>query len=1366
MNPNFPFSSREFSPIFVTLVLFFSLSYQGLWCQNRSRDSFFKEDLKFTHFDITDGLSNNYINSIAQDSLGFIWIATIAGLNRYDGREFKIFTKNNSGLADDYINQIYLSNSGLIYLATNGGVQTYLPKMDGFRAFSRKNSTLSNSTSSIIEFPNGNIAVGDYGRGIHIFDGVKEINLKNGDTTITSILPNLRIAAFARQGDSILWAGTYNEGLFKITFTRKDQIDKIEHVFSERTNTIVVDSQKNVWFGTDSGLRAITRDGDTIHITKDDANGLSDITVKAIAEDKNGLIWIGTRNGGLDVLDPASLKNHSKSLKIRKFLPKNDGSSVYHRDITSIKSDASGNIWIGTGAGLDFVDPQGTFVTLLNSKVNDEKKLSNDRIVALAKSKNGNIWIGTDGGGLDLYNPSNGNVINYSQENTAQGLSNNFVVSLLEDSKQRVWAGTYRGGLNKFDPKTGKWNHYLNGSVADGSEVRVIFEDQEGTIWAGTNRGGFYRYDVATNSFIYIESLGKMDVRDIEQLKKGELWLATYGNGIICFNSQTEAFEGYSDTNTNFPTNIIFNLEFIDSTQVLLGTLNEGLLKFNVDSKAIMRFTEDDGLSNNTVSSILRDPAGVYWLGTYNGITQYDPVRETVKNLNNFDNIKGNEFNNGAAIISKNGTVYMGSNGGLNIFNSKKLKSPKKHLFKTVFTDLEFYNKSVSINGKNKDGLEKSIAFKDSLTISYHQSLFSLDFAGLKYPSSENVEYSYLLEGYNDHWVNLKNFNKINFSQIPAGQYTLRLKTNPNDYFTSSTELFITIIPPFWKTLPAYILYFLTLVLILWLSLRYYTNRFRLKQSLLFEKNQRHLENDLNEERLRFYTGFSHELKTPLAMILAPVESLLMEVQKKEHVTRLRIIDKNARTLLLRINKLLNFRQTEEGLNKLNVGKYNLAYEINKCLEMYAPVAQKKGIKIKHNIKKNDQEIFCDLEKVQILFNNLMSNAIKYTQKGDFIKITLKATDQGFFLKVKDTGKGIPQTILPHIFEWYYHANDSTQTEQSNGSGIGLALSKRFIELHKGTITVTSKIGVKTIFSVFLPWGTQHEIPLNNPIPKTNFDHIVLDISNENKKLEARANLNAQSERELLLLIDDNPDIHEYLSSILSDYYDILHALNGAEGIKMGIKQVPDLIISDIMMPQKSGIDLCKTLKGKKETSHIPIILLSAKDTKQSIIAGYDEGADDYITKPFSAAILMARIKNLLRRKVELQKDILGKENLSLPATAKDKQVKIEKKFLQKFEKVVLGNLQIEGKSVEIVSTAMGMSTASLYRKIKAITGKSINEYIRDIKLQKAVNLMENEGLNVSQSAFEVGFKNLKYFRKIFKEKFGKLPSDFSMDRD
>ncbi|MEH6407818.1 MAG: ATP-binding protein, partial [Leeuwenhoekiella sp.] len=1013
--------------------------------------------------------------------------------------------------------------------------------------------------------------------------------------------------------------------------------------------------------------------------------------------------------------------------------------------------------------GLDFVNPQGAFVALLKSDVNDGKKLAHNRISALSKSKTGEIWVGTDGGGLDLYNPISKKIKNYSKENTVNGLSNNFIVSLLEDSSQNIWVGTYRGGLNRLNLKTGKWDHYLQGQIEDGSDVRVIFEDLDGQIWAGTNRGGFYKYDKIKNHFNYIETLGKIDVRDIEQIKKGELWLATYGNGILHFNSQTQTYNDFSTANTNFLTNIIFNLKFLDSTHILAGTLNEGLMKFDLASNSIERFTVSDGLSNNTVSSILKDPAGVYWLGTYNGISTYDPVNNTIKNINNFENIKGNEFNNGAAIVNQDGTVYLGSNNGLNIFNAKILKSPEKHHFNTVFKDLEFYNKSVPIGGKFKNVLEKSIAYKDSLSVKYNQSLFSLDFAGLKYPSSENVEYSYLLEGYSDHWVNLTNFNKINFSKLPPGHYKLKLKTNANDYFESSKELFINIVPPFWMTIPAYILYLLLAVLLIWLSLRYYTNRFRLKQSLLFEKNQRQLENELNEERLRFYTGFSHELKTPLAMILAPVESLLSEIRKKEHVNSLRIIDKNARTLIIRINKLLNFRQTDEGLNKLNTGQYLFAQETLKWIEMYKPLAKKKGVLIIQDIIENNHIIYCDLEKIQIVFNNLMSNAIKYSRKGDSIKVSLKLENHGFLLQVKDTGAGIAANVLPHIFDWYYHANDNFKTD---GSGIGLALSKRFIELHEGYINVESEINKKTIFTVFLPKGKQKGTQLTTIPLEHNVEQTALDILNENKNLESRANISAESEKELLLLIDDNPDIHEYLSSILAPNYDILHALNGEEGIQMGTKYVPDLIISDIMMPIKSGIDLCKELKNNKETSHIPIILLSAKDTKQSIIAGYNEGADAYITKPFSPAVLIARIKNLLKRKLEFQKDILNKETEGLQEVESHKKLNIEKKFLKQFEEVTLENLQTEGKPVEIIANSMGMSKASLYRKIKAISGKSINEYIRDIKLQKAVNLMENEGFNVSQASFEVGFKDQKYFRKIFKEKFGKLPSDFSSSKD
>ncbi|MCL6218082.1 two-component regulator propeller domain-containing protein [Zunongwangia pacifica] len=1342
--------------IHLQFLLIASLIGLKTYAQDCKQGTLFPNGLKFYHYDTSNGLSNNIVNSITEDEIGFIWIGTNSGLNRFDGNEFEKFDKENSGLLNNYIQQIIPAKNSDLFLATNRGIHIYDLQKNLFQQKSIENSYLSDGITSILEYSKNILVVGDYSHGVHFIKENKHIPVLFKNVYENVLLKEYRISVLDRKDQHSVLVGTYNNGLYCISIN-DTIVTKIEKLFHGRINTIYTDSKNRHWIGTDEGLKLISEENKIVDINKGNSD-LNDDAIRSLVEDNQGLLWIGTRNSGLNILDPNSLSDEGE-IKIQSFCPKTDGSSVFNRNILNLFKDSNGNIWIGTEAGLDFVDPKGEAIQLIDHSTNDDIQISHDRVKAITKGKDDNIWIGTDGGGINTYSQTSKQ---FGKLNI--NLPSDLVLSLLEDSKENLWIGTYRKGISKYNLKTKKLTTYLDTKVSDGSDVRSIFEDLAGNIWVGTNRGGLYQYNPKKDNFIYIDELGKLDIRDIVQKDPEEIWLATYGNGVIKYNFKTGESSGFHTQNANFPINIIFSIEFIDKNTLLVGTMNEGLLKLNINNKKAERFSMNDGLSNNTINSIIRDLSGNFWIGTNNGISLYDLKSNSIRNLNNFNNIQESEFNIGASLLTQDGILLIGGNKGLNIFDTRDLSNPVKTNFPTVFKDLEIYGERISLGDSTQTVLDKSIFLSDTLKISYNQALFSLDFASLKYPKSDNIEYSYFLEGYNDHWINIKNAKRINFSQLPPGNYKLKLKTNDNDYLESYSQLFIEVIPPVWRTIPAYIAYFIISILLIWFGLNYYAEKVKLKQSLIFEKNQRQLEQDLNEERLRFYTGFSHELKTPLTMILAPVESLLIEIRKKEHVNNLRIIEKNAKTLLNRINKLLDFRQTEEGLNKLNITKNDLAESLLKWTEMYEPIAKKKDIEIIKNIDLEKSTIYCDVDKIHIIFNNLMSNALKYTSKGDQIKIKLKEKANGYQFSIKDNGAGISAKILPRIFDWYYHSDEKIKKD---GSGIGLALSKRFIELHGGKINAKSIENQYTVFKVFLPKGTPSHSENTDTPEVAEFIKKTTDLLNENKELESRALLYPDTDRELILLIDDNPDIHHYLSSILKEKYDLLHALNGQEGLNMAIMHVPDLIISDIMMPIKSGIDLTSTLKSRKETTHIPIILLSAKDAQESIVIGYKEGADDYITKPFSIAILEARIRNLLDRKFSLQKNLLQKEGSeNTNNVVKNEQVKIEKEFLKKFEEKVHTHIQVQGKLVELISEEMGMSRASLYRKIKALTGKSINEYIRDIKLDKALYLIEKEGVNISIAALEVGFNNPKYFRKIFREKFGQLPSEFSLNKD
>ncbi len=1351
------------------LYLMLILKANFLVGQSQTKNGSLGDSLHFHLLDVSSGLSHNFINDIKQDSLGFIWIATIDGLNRYDGNNFLQFKKHldssSKGLVNNYIQQLEIKNNSELLIATDAGLAIYNFRMDNFQLINTEGGLLNNSVSAIEMGLDDNSIIGTYRGGIQFADD--NWSLKNSkENFLQNInLTSTEISSIQLQQDSLLWIGTYNDGLNKINLND----GKVTHPFSKDPpasaviNSLYEDIDGNLWIGTRNGLQIITKENDTIRLNSATSlsAGLSDNDVLCFEEDECGNMWLGTRNGGLNILEKSSLFDKSADINIWWYLPKSDGSSVYNRTVSVITMDRDNNMWVGTPTGINYVNPLGDPVRLIEHS-RDKETISHDRIGALAKSENNKVWIGTDGGGLDLYDPQTEKIDNYNHNDwDKSSLSNNYILSILEDRKDRVWVGTYQGGLNRLDKKTGKSKHYLQGSVSNGSDVRVVFESNNGTIWVGTNRGGLYRYLESEDKFKYIESLGKIDIRSIKDNKTGDnLWLATFGSGLIRYNPVNDDSQSYNKDNTKgFNSDIIFSVLLLENGEVLAGTRYGGLLRFNPDTDEVLNFTEEDGLSNNTVNSLIWEDETYVWMGTYNGINRYNIKTNEILDISSLDNIQAGEFNIGTALKNSSGNLYFGGNNGLNILDPDHFRTVEQE-HPLLFEGLKVLNEAVKVNAGEKNPiLRQSILYQDEIELKHDQNSFSVEFAAVKYPEAHNLTYSYKLENYNEYWIEEQKAGIANFTSVPPGEYTLKVRTNSGLDAKNYKELKIIIVPPFWKTFPAYLLYIIVAAILIWISFRYYSEQVHLKNSLVFEKKERQLEQELNEERFRFFTAFSHELKTPLTLILAPVENLLAEKQNKKIRNDLLFIERNARKLHHSINKLLEFRKAEEGLSQLNNREHDLSGNLRKWIENYLPLAKEKNIALEYSLPVGKKLFYIDLEKIEVIVNNLLSNAIKYCKKDGEVKVSLICNNGEFKITVSDTGTGINAGELSHIFDWYYRSDSNVRKK---GTGIGLALSRRFAELHGGSIKAESTLGEKTIFTLTVPGVeikeiTEHLEKEKKEVPSK--PSIFFDSTKSRKQI---ASLSSHEDRQLILIIDDNEEILNFLSSIFKEEYDVLHSRNGKEGIVKASKYVPDLIISDVMMPEKNGIDLCSELKNQHSTSHIPIILLTAKGNVESISLGYEQGADDYIVKPFNSKLLRTRVKNLLLSRKRLQHHFKDRKG---EISEKEETVSMllnkEKEFLSELDRIVLKNIGQGTDNVDLISQDIGMSRTSLYRKLKAITGLSINEYIRNLKMEKAATLIKDENFSVSQASYEVGFNNLKYFRKVFKEKFGKTPSEF-----
>ena len=1348
---------EQFIYLFVLLT---SLNLQSQ--QTKRQDLNGDRKLTFFNFDVEKGLSNNIIKTIEEDELGFIWIGTSEGINRYDGNQFKVYKQGSTALTDNFIQQIKKSRDGNLYIATNGGINIFNPRKNTFNSYQSKNSRLSNSTNSIVELNNGHLVVGVYGEGVHVLDdNQNEYAFFNSIDENPNTLSSNKISCISKENDSIIWIGTFDGGLNRLDLSTK-KIKRIPYSTKDEAyiNSVLFDKEGNLWIGSNDGLKSVAKNGVERSLNYSYNNlGLSNGRVTAIEEDDLGQLWIGTFFGGLNVIKKTDFLNNSPDFKVKWYLPKEDNSSIPNPTVLALKKDSSGNIWIGTSSGLSFVDPRGEAFSFLSNDLHDSDKIIHNRITGIEELPNKKLMLATDGAGIDIYDPST-RKFEYSVFSSNNKLSTNYVNTLLKDHSNNIWIGTYQGGLFKYNYDTGVWNSYLQGSVSEGSDVRVIFESFNNTIWVGTNRGGLYKYIPEQDKFEYIDMFGKIDVRGICESQNGVLWLATWGNGIARYDTSNNTFVSYHMANLkNLYSNVIYSITALSPDEVVAGTYDSGIVRFKHGDTIAKTITEDEGLSNNTVTSILKWKSKHLFLGTSKGLSKYNIETNKIEQFTSTKISQATEFNIGSILKSSWGNLYFGSNKGLLEFNPSRLKnSPVKETI--IIKDLLVYNKSVEISDNEDAILDSSILYKDEITIPVDNTVFSIDFSSLRYPFSELTNYSYILEGFNENWIDLKNSNRINFSNIPPGDYTLKIRGTGSSNSQLYKELKIVIPPPFWRTNFAYVLYCILFMTMLWIAHKIYSERIHLKNSLYFEKKHRKLESELNEERIKFYNSYSHELKTPLTLILAPLEILLESKPDKEIRSHLKIIKKNAYKLQQFINKHLEYRKSEKGLSELEIGNYNLTKNLTNWLASYDPILKKECIELFTELPQKSIHINCDLEKVQIIFNNLMSNAIKFSPKFGKIQVILEQNDSAVLLRVGDSGKGINAQDKEHIFEWYYQSDNNINKK---GNGIGLALSKRFAELHQGNLTVTSTEGQGSFFNLSIPTNLiVNKYPEEEALDTVN----TKVIENQNnidfelfKDFDVQAiNSKQDTSKKLVLLIDDNLDILNFLNKALSQEYNIICAQNGEEGIDKATENIPDLIISDIMMPVKNGIDLCHHLKNKKETSHIPIILLSAKSNFEIIEKGYTEGADDYISKPFNVNLLKARISNLIESRSKLLK-LFSESDFSEIDEADNNLLDVEKKFLLEFNEIILQNMQQGISTVEIVSKEIGMSRSSLYRKIKALTDQSINEYIRNIKIEHGAHLIKNEGYSVSQAAYEVGFGSTKYFRKIFKEKYGKSPS-------
>ena len=1343
------------------------------------------QQYQFARLDMTYGLSHHMVNDILKDDHGFLWFATSSGLNRYDGYGIKVFRNipgDTTTISVDDVTRLFRGPGGMLWMYTHSGNCVYNPRTEKFirntNKILRQLSVAEGSITSIREDKAGNFWFVHYNQGLFVYNPKTKKTLRLAhDPKDPSSIHGMAMSATAEDSQGNIWV-VHQDGVFEKIDVRTMKIVYRNTELKERFNgetfeyRLTVDSDNDLWLNNDRNYGCFYFNGTSQILEPINSQSrikLKSNIVRQIVQDDKGMIWIGTDHGGINLID-------KKDFSIRYLLTDDeDERTVSENSIHALYKDNEGIIWVGTYKnGVAYYHENIFRFSHFKHQASKPESLPFNDVNAFAEDKDGNIWIGTNGGGLVHFNRKTNSFKKYVNDpRNPNSLSNNVIVSLLLDHNNELWVGTYYGGLNKFDGQ--KFIRYTHDpknprSVGD-DNIWEILEDANHNIWLGTLKGGVSVFNRDKNEFYHYRSGDANSIHTpyvpaLHEDRQGNIWVGT-GYGLEVLDKVSGRFTHYLN-NPNDPTSISSNgifCIFEDSRGLIWIGTQGGLNLFNPETKSFRTFIEKDGLQEKVILTLTEDNQHNLWMSTPSNLSQLIVTKDAAgkysfnfKNYDQSDGLINGAFHENAVLKCSTGELVYGGSNGFNIFQPENIGVDKSQP-KVIFTDFQVFNKSVAVGEEINDNLilPTTIGQVDEVTLKPANNVFSIEFAALNFFHAEKSHYMYIMEGFNKAWLTTTaGERKITFTNLDPGDYTFKVKASNSDgtWVNEAAILKIRILPPFWKSNIAFFLYGLFIVggllLLRYLAVTRERVKFRIQQERIHAQRM----HEVDEMKIKFFTNVSHEFRTPLTLILTPLEKLLKSSRDPEERKQFQLIQRNARRLLNLVNQLLDFRKLEVQEVKLNPSEGDIVSFIRELVYSFADVSEKKHISLSFNSTVSMLETHFDQDKVEKIIFNLLSNAFKFTPDSGKVTVDLaliEDNDASFLeIKVIDTGIGIPAEKIDRIFERFFQ-NELPASMVNQGNGIGLSITQEFVRIHGGMIDVTSEVGKGSTFRVLLPVAK-----LEHPEPSYELENGLEELEESMKEIQPHIG------KPSLLLIEDNEDFRYYLKDNLHKDYHVIEASNGVQGFERAIKNIPDLIVSDIMMPEMDGIQLCKKLKADPTTSHIPVILLTARAAEDQKIEGFGSGANDYITKPFNFEILQSRIKNLIHQRESIQKHF----NKHLEIKGSEIQVASQdEKLVKNAILAVEENLTNKDFSVEELSRLMGMSRVLLYKKVLALTGKTPIEFIRVIRLQRAAQLLEKSQFTVSEIAYQVGFNNPKYFAKYFKEEFHALPSVYALEK-
>lgn len=1315
-----------------------------------------------TSYTMDDGLAANRVYSILQDSCGFMWFGTDDGLSRFDGIKFKNYYLSEyiNATTSNSVKKIFIDRRGKMWIGLDSGIVIYDSQTDTFRPFNAKTETgetIQTYVVDMIEDNDGEVWIATNGKGLYRFSPNDEIRLRvyrNIPGESNCISQNI-LMTLQQDSKQNIWIGTYSEGLC---------------CFDKHKNTFVTYKRSNL------------------------PDSLSDNSIQKILEDSHGNLWIGTFQNGLDLFNPAtrtftnyqdkSLNNllyHIHDIKEYRpgelFISSDNGIGIFKADKGEIIQSDNPNLKIRTGANKFiysiYIDKEeslwlGSYfdgIKFYSAFQNNFKYYSCSlsataqagKVVNVIKEgKDDQYWIGTDDNGIFRFNAKTQEITPF-RDAASIGTTYYCIHDLLVDG-DKLYAATYGRGMEVFDLKTGKVESYLynpeDSTSISSSRVFILYKASNGYIYVGTSNG-ICCYNPQQKKFTRMGSFAGRISAIIEDYH-GKIWIGTSISGLYSYNIKTGKTTAYqrSDNPNSITKNVITTLAIDNRKRLWVGTYGQGLCRYNEDSDNFTRYDHLE-LPNKIITSII--PKGdLLWISTNKGLAVYNPDTEYLKTYSKSNGLYNEQFTPRSGVESSDGKLFLGSTGGFCYFFPQDLRE-NTYNPPVVLTNMTIFGKEVQANIPDSP-IQRSIGYTDEIILEYNQSMIGFDFAALSYIAPKENNYQYMLEGLDSGWQFTKgNNNHLSYANLPAGEYVLRIKGTNSDKIWSSNEiqLKIKVLPPFLQSQLAYIIYAIMLLIILLLTVWYYIKRTEKRQKARMKRLNDEKEKELYNAKIDFFTNIAHEIRTPLSLIIGPLEYLMKTTSiNNVYGEYLSIIEQNYKRLYALVTQLLDFRKVDSGAYKLSYDSYRVKDTIAKVTCIFELSTRQKKISIDTSSISEKLTMITDEEAFTKIISNLLSNALKYAKSR--ISVTAMENDSEIIITVTDDGIGITDQEKTKIFDAFYQVKNNSELNKL-GIGIGLHMTRSLIQLMNGKIEAKDREDGKSGVAISVHFPKQAAISAAPPMKRVE-DTIIAEISTEEGEPESILPDEPIKKQYAVMVVDDNPEILDFLSKILSEEYFVISASSGEEALLILEKNNIDLIISDVMMEEMDGFELCGKIKTDINISHVPVILLTAKTDTESKIKGLESGADAYIEKPFSPFHLKAQLRNLLKKREKQQKTYASTPLSDLHSAVHNK---LDEEFMKKCTDIILNNIEDSEFSVSTLAQELGMSRTSVFTKIKGIIGMTPNDFIKITRLKKACRMMIEGEYRVTEIGFLVGFSSSSYFAKCFQKQFGMLPTEF-----